>query len=140
MEKDITEVEKTVDEINIIMNEYHENKNKIGLLYNEYTINYGKEYNMANLANTLLNSFNTFEKFYAIVEDKLEFAKKLKDVSQMSIELLEIKTEASLGKMRLGKKKRIVKKEYPLSKEKLTNLLNKIDEINDFLTKFCKIG
>ena len=22
--------------------EYHENKNKIGLLYNEYTINYGK--------------------------------------------------------------------------------------------------
>ena len=67
MERDITEVEKTVDEINIIMNEYHENKNKIGLLYNEYTINYGKEYNMANLANTLLNSFNTFEKFYAIV-------------------------------------------------------------------------
>ena len=58
----------------------------------------------------------------------------------MSIELLEIKTEASLGKMRLSKKKRIVKKEYPLSKEKLTNLLNKIDEINDFLTKFCKIG
>ena len=102
-----TEVEKNIDEINNIMNEYHEKKNKIGTLYNEYTINYGKEYNMATLANTLLNSF---------------------------------KTEANLGKMRLSKKKKIVKKEYPLNKEKLTNLLNKIDEMNEFLTKFYKIG
>ena len=140
MENNITEAEKSVDEINIIMDEYHTNKNKIGILYNEYTINYGKEYNMANLANTLLNSFNTFEKFYAIVEDKKEFANKMKDLSILSIELLEIKTEANLGKMRLSKKKKIVKKEYPLNKEKLTNLLNKIDEMNEFLTKFCKIG
>ncbi len=135
-----TEVEKNIDEINIIMNEYHEKKNKIGTLYNEYTINYGKEYNMATLANTLLNSFNTFEKFYVIVEDKLEFANKMRDLATLSIELLEIKTEANLGKMRLSKKKKIVKKEYPLNKEKLTNLLNKIDEMNEFLTKFCKIG
>jgi hypothetical protein len=138
--EEIKDPNKEVDEINLIMNEYHDKKNKIGILYNEYTINYGKEYNMANLANTLLNSFNTFEKFYAIIEDKVEFAKKLRDLANMSIDLLEIKTEANLGKMRLGKKKRIVKKEYPLNKEKLTNLLNKIDEINDFLTKFCKIG
>ena len=135
MEKDIC---KEVDEINLIMDEYHKNKEKIGILYNEYTINYGKEYNMANLANNLINSFNTFEKFYAIVKDKLEFAKKIRDLSNLSIELLEINTEAKLGKMRLAKKKRIVKKEYPLNKEKLTNLLNKIDEMNDFLTKSLK--
>lgn len=135
MEKDIC---KEVDEINLIMDHYHKNKEKIGILYNEYTINYGKEYNMANLANNLINSFNTFEKFYAIVKDKLEFAKKIRDLSILSIELLEINTEAKLGKMRLAKKKRIVKKEYPLNKEKLTNLLNKIDEMNDFLTKSLK--
>ena len=140
MEKDITKAELEVDEINIIMDEYHKNKEEVGKLYNEYAINYGKEYNMAVLADTLIKSFNTFEKYYGIIEDKLELAKKLRDVSSLSISLLKINTEASLGKMRLTKKKKIVKKEYPLNKEKLKNLLDKIDEINEFLTKFCKIG
>lgn len=135
---DNNKLSEEIDTINELMNKYHINKEKIGKLYNEYTINYGKEYNMANLANTLLNSFNMFEKFYAIIDEKLEFANKMNDLSILSIELLEINTEAKLGKMRLTKKKRIVKKEYPLNKEKLTNLLTKIDEMNDFLTKSLK--
>lgn len=127
-----------MEAINEKMTKFYEYKNEIGLLYNDYTIKYGKEYYLASLANSILNSFNTFEKFYPIIEDKEVFVDKLLDISLSALDLLRINTNESLGKISIFKKRRIVKKEYEENLNKIHLLLNKIDEINEFLTKNCE--
>ena len=126
------------EKINEIMEKFHNNKNEIGLLYNEYTIKYGKEYYLSSLADNILKSLHTFETFYTIVEEKEVFANMLLDLSLDAIELLKINTKESLGKMSILKKRRITKKEHEDNLNKIKQLLNKIDQINEFITKNCE--
>ena len=123
-----------VDNINKNMQVFHDNNNEIGKLYNEITNNYGKEYYLASLANSLLNSFKTFEKFYVMIEDKEKFSNDLVEITNDAIELLNMDTNESLRNVGLFKRRRILKKQGPKNQEKLKKLLNKIDEINDLIT------
>lgn len=123
-----------VDRINLNMMKFHDNNNEIGKLYNEFTNSYGKEYYLASLANSLLNSFKTFEKFYVMVEDKENFSNELVEISNDAIELLHMDTNETLKDVGLFKRRRILKKQKPKNQEKLKKVLDKIDEINDLIT------
>lgn len=123
---------------NELMHEFIENRNTLGLIYNEYVKTLGKEYYLASLSNTIINAFNTFERFYSVIDDQRLYAKMLKDISISALDFFKIETEASLGKMNLIKKKKKLDKEFKNNQEKLNVLLQKLDEINDYITKSCE--
>ncbi len=129
--------EKEID-VNALMHEFLDNRNTLGLIYNEYVKTLGKEYYLASLSNTIINAFNTFERFYSIVEDQKAYAVMLRDVSVSALEFFKIKTEEDLGRINIIKKKKILDKELAKNQEKLNDLLTKLDEINDFITKSCE--
>jgi len=128
-------IDLNVDEINVLMNNFLENRNTLGKINMEFTNTFGKEYYLSSLSNTLIEAFNSFEKFYGIVKDKLEFAKMLNDVSSKAIDFFSIKTKENLGKMSIFKKKRILKKSLPENQRKLNELLLDLDKVNDYITK-----
>ena len=80
----------------------------------------------------------TFERFYGMVDDKLKFANMLNDISLAALDFFKIKTNEDLGRITLFKKKKILDKELAANQEKLNNLLSKLDEINDYITKSCE--
>ena len=123
---------------NLLMHEFIDNRNTLGLIYNEYVKTLGKEYYLASLANTIINAFNTFERFYSVIDDQKKYAYMLKDISISALDFFKIETEASLGKMNLLKKKKKLDKEFKNNQEKLNILLQKLDEINDYITKSCE--
>ena len=124
-----------MEDINLLMNNFISNRNILAKINTELTNTFGKEYYLSSLSNTLIEAFNSFEKFYGMMDDKLEFAKMLEDVSNSAVEFFNIKTKENLGKMSIFKKKRILKKSLPENQRMLNDLLNKIDLVNDFITK-----
>ena len=128
-------MEDKVEEINLLMNNFLSNRNTLAKINTELTNAYGKEYYLSSLSNTLIEAFNSFEKFYGIVEDKLKYANMLNDVSVKAIDFFSIKTSENLGNISIFKKKRILKKSLPENQKMLNDLLNKIDLVNDFITK-----
>ena len=85
-------MEDKVEEINLLMNNFLSNRNTLAKINTELTNAYGKEYYLSSLSNTLIEAFNSFEKFYGIVEDKLKYANMLNDVSVKAIDFFSIKT------------------------------------------------
>ncbi|MBR6072670.1 MAG: hypothetical protein IKP77_07575 [Acholeplasmatales bacterium] len=124
-----------MEDINLLMNNFISNRNILAKINTELTNTFGKEYYLSSLSNTLIEAFNSFEKFYGMMDDKLEFAKMLDDVSNSAVDFFNIKTKENLGKMSIFKKKRILKKSLPENQKMLNDLLNKIDLVNDFITK-----
>lgn len=125
-------------DVNLLMHEFLDNRNTLGLIYNEYVKTLGKEYYLASLSNTIINAFNTFERFYSIIDDQTEYAVMLRDVSISALEFFKIKTKEDLGNINILKKKKILDKELSKNQDKLNDLLKKLDEINDFITKSCE--
>ena len=132
------DIEKEFEETNNLMHSFIDNRNKLGLVYNEFVNRLGNEYYLSQLSNTFLNAFNTFERFYGMVDDKLKFANMLNDISLAALDFFKIKTNEDLGRITLFKKKKILDKELAANQEKLNNLLSKLDEINDYITKSCE--
>ena len=132
------DIEKEFEETNNLMHSFIDNRNKLGLVYNEFVNRLGNEYYLSQLSNTFLNAFNTFERFYGMVDDKLKFANMLNDISLAALDFFKIKTNEDLGRITLFKKKKILDKELAANQEKLNNLLLKLDEINDYITKSCE--
>lgn len=128
-------VELNVDDVNILMNTFLDNRNTLGKINMELTKTFGKEYYLSSLSNTLIEAFNSFEKFYGLVESQLDYAKMLVEISIKAIDFFEIKTKENLGKMSIFKKKRILKKSLPDNQKRLNELLEMIDKINDYITK-----
>ena len=128
-------MEDKVEEINLLMNNFLSNRNTLAKINTELTNAYGKEYYLSSLSNTLIEAFNSFEKFYGIVEDKLKYANMLNDVSVKAIDFFSIKTSENLGNISIFKKKRILKKSLPENQKKLNDLLNDIDIVNDYITE-----
>lgn len=124
-----------MEDVNLLMNNFISNRNTLAKINTELTNTFGKEYYLASLSNTLIEAFNSFEKFYPLIDDKLEFSKMLFDVSNSAVEFFNIKTKENLGNMSIFKKKRILKKSLPLNQRMLNELLNKIDLVNDYITK-----
>lgn len=122
-------------EINLLMNNFLDNRNTLAKIHTELTNTFDKEYYLAKLSNTLVEAFNTFEKFYATINDKLEFAKLLDDVSKSAVDFFTIKTKENLGKMSIFKKRRILKKSSGENQRKLNELFDKLDIINNFIVK-----
>ncbi|MCR4898611.1 MAG: hypothetical protein K5892_05225 [Acholeplasmatales bacterium] len=131
-------VEKDFEDINTLMNNFLENRNKLGLIYNEYVNRLGNEYYLSKLSNTFLNAFNTFERFYGIIENQKVYANMLNDISVAALEFFKIKTNEDLERISLFKRKKILDKELKNNQEKLNNLLIKLDEINDYITNSCE--
>lgn len=128
-------MEDKFEEINVLMNNFISNRNTLAKINTELTNTFGKEYYLASLSNTLIEAFNSFEKFYGIVDDKYKYANMLSDISVKAIDFFSIKTSENLGKMNIFKKKRILKKSLPENQKKLNDLLNDIDLINDYITE-----
>ena len=128
-------MEDKFEEVNVLMNNFIENRNTLAKINTELTNTFGKEYYLASLSNTLIEAFNSFEKFYGIVEDQLKYANMLSDISVKAIDFFSIKTKENLGKMSIFKKKRILKKSLPENQRKLNELLTDIDMINEYITK-----
>ena len=128
-------MEDKIEEINVLMNNFISNRNTLAKINTELTNAFGKEYYLASLSNTLIEAFNSFEKFYGIVDDKLKYANMLNDVSIKAIDFFSIKTSENLGKMSIFKKKRILKKSLPENQRKLNELLNDIDLVNNYITE-----
>ena len=127
-------MEINVDEINILMNNFLDNRNILAKINTELTNTFGKEYYLAKLSNTLIEAFNSFERFYGMMEDKLEFAKMLDDLSNSAVDFFKIKTKENLGNMSVFKKRRILKKTLPDNQRMLNELLDKIDKVNNYIT------
>ncbi len=133
-----------VENINLLMNNFIDNRNTLAKIHTELANTFDKEYYLAKLSNTLVEAFNTFEKFYPTINDKLEFARLLDDVSKSAVDFFTIKTKENLGKMSIFKKRRILKKSSPENQRKLNELFDKLDIINEFIVKnvneITKIG
>lgn len=127
-------MEVNVDEINLLMNNFLDNRNILAKINTELTNTFGKEYYLAKLSNTLIEAFNSFEKFYSMMDDKLEFARMLDDLSSNAVDFFKIKTKENLGNMSVFKKRRILKKSLPENQRMLNELLDKIDKVNDYIT------
>ena len=128
-------METNFEEINVLMNNFLENRNTLAKINMELTNTFGKEYYLSSLSNTLIEAFNSFEKFYGIVDDQLKYANMLNDISIKAIDFFSIKTKENLGKMSIFKKKRILKKSLPENQRRLNELLTDIDLINEYITK-----
>ena len=124
-----------VENINLLMNNFIDNRNTLAKIHTELANTFDKEYYLAKLSNTLVEAFNTFEKFYPTINDKLEFARLLDDVSKSAVDFFTIKTKENLGKMSIFKKRRILKKSSPENQRKLNELFDKLDIINEFIVK-----
>ena len=127
-------MEINVDEINVLMHNFLDNRNILAKINTELTNTFGKEYYLAKLSNTLIEAFNSFERFYGMMEDKLEFAKMLDDLSNSAVDFFKIKTKENLGNMSVFKKRRILKKTLPDNQRMLNELLDKIDKVNNYIT------
>ena len=132
------EIEKEFEEVNKLMNGFLDNRNKLGLVYNEFVNRLGNEYYLSQLSNTFINAFNTFERFYGIIEDKHKYATMLYDISVAALEFFKIKTNEDLERITLFQRKKILDKELKNNQDKLNNLLTKLDEINDYITQSCE--
>ena len=128
-------MEVNVDEINLLMNNFLDNRNILAKINTEFTNTFGKDYYLAKLSNTLIEAFNSFERFYAMMDDKLEFARMLDDLSSKAVDFFNIKTKENLGNMSVFKKRRILKKSLPENQRMLNELLDKIDKVNEYITK-----
>ena len=125
----------SVDELNKKMNDFIDNRNKLAKIHTEFVNLYGKEYYLSSLSNTLVEAFNTFEKFYPVVVDKEDFATKLLNVSLNAIDFFSLATKESLGNISNFKKRRILRKLYPENVTKMNNLLKSLDAINDIINR-----
>ncbi len=128
-------MENNIEDVNTLMHNFLDNRNTLAKINTELTNTFGKEYYLSKLSNTLVEAFNSFEKFYPIIEDKEKFAHILDDLANTAVNFFTISTKENLGKMNIFKKKRILKKELPENKKKLDELLDKFDLANDFITK-----
>ncbi len=131
-------MEEKINDVNLIMHNFLDNRNTLAKINTELTNTFGKEYYLASLSNTLIEAFNSFEKFYGIVYDKLKYANMLNDVSSKAVDFFNIKTSENLGKMSIFKKKRILKKSLPENQKRLNELLTDIDIVNDYITESVK--
>ena len=104
--------ELNVDTVNKIMNEFLENKNKLGKLHNDLENNYGKEYFLTKLSNTLIEAYNSFEKFYFMMDDQELYATKLANSSKAAIVFFELEMSHLDKKMGLFKRRRILRHEF----------------------------
>ena len=130
--------ELNVDTVNKIMNEFLENKNKLGKLHNDLENNYGKEYFLTKLSNTLIEAYNSFEKFYFMMDDQELYATKLAKSSKAAIVFFELEMSHLDKKMGLFKRRRILRANYAQNQNNLNALLDSLDEINSMIDKTVK--
>ena len=78
-------MEEKINDVNLIMHNFLDNRNTLAKINTELTNTFGKEYYLASFSNTLIEAFNSFEKFYGIVDDKLKYANMLNDITSWGL-------------------------------------------------------
>ncbi|MGM9968760.1 MAG: hypothetical protein ACI35S_00020 [Anaeroplasma sp.] len=120
--------------INEMMAEYKANINILATINLEYTKSLGKSHEFSSLSNTLVTALNQFEKFYYVVDNKMEYVNEILKFSKMAIDIFELKPQEVVN-LNVFKKKKMYKRNYQKNKQKIDNVLEQMNIISRIIDR-----
>ena len=126
-------MENLKEEVNQLMIGYKENINVVAMINNELAKKLGIEHYLTDFSSNLIRALNQYEKFVFVIDDKLSFVKIILKFSENVIDFFNMTPPELIQSKNIFKKRKILKKNYEANMTKINELMNSMNEINEFI-------